>query len=194
MQDKPLLDSPGPQQNDIEGAMRKISKGIEDMIYGPAADQVAATLKQDPSPQAVAAILYKPARQAIEQAEQAGLDVGDDFIFGVVTDGIDILLEILEASGQIKGEEAIQDFREEALMQILMLHAEQVGDDPEQQMMAQESLAQLAQDGTLENAIREVESRARSKGIDPQEFRAQGQQMVAPKQNPLAAGITEGLA
>ena len=101
MEDKPLLDSMGPKKSagDAEGAMQKISKGIEDMIYGPAADQVSQTLKQDPSPKSAASILYKPARQALEQAEKAGLPVEGDFIFAVVTDGIDMLAEILALNG-----------------------------------------------------------------------------------------------
>lgn len=192
---KPLLDQPQEQSGvSPEDAMKRISDGIAATIHGPARDKVLQTFEQDPSPKAAAGILYKPAIQAIKQAEQAGVEVEEEFIFAVVADGIDMLAEILEAMGQMEdSEQALNEFRQATLMEILMLHAEQVGDDPDQREAAQQALALYAEDGTLEQVIGDVESQAKGAGMDPEQLRAEGQQMAAPRQNPVAEGVQQGL-
>lgn len=192
MEKKPLLDNQqsGP---DTDEAMRRISDGIAQTIV-EGRDRILQTFEQDASPKAAAAIVYKPARQAIHQAEQAGVEVDDGFVFAVVANSIDMLAEIQESMGVMDGsEDALNQFRQATLMEVLMLHAEQVGDDPDQQEAARQALALYAEDGTLEQVIGDVEGQAKQAGLDPAEMRAEGQQMAAPQRKPVAAGVEQGL-
>jgi hypothetical protein len=189
-----LLDNQQSSGPSPEDAMRRISEGIAETIHGPARERILQTFEQDPSPKAAAGVLYKPARQAIGQAEQAGVEVEEEFIFSVVADGIDMLAEILEAMGQLEdSEQALNEFRQATLMEVLMLHAEQVGDDPDQRQAAQQALAMYAEDGTLDQVIGTVEKQAKGAGLDPEQLRAEGQQMAMPKRDPVAEGVEQGL-
>lgn len=174
-----------------EQAIQKISDGISNMLHGPGREQVLQALQKDDSPKAVAMMLYKPARQSIDQAEQSGLNVDQSFIFAVVTDAIDMILEILQAMGKAPKNE--DQFRQAVLMQILMIHAAQTPDDPEQQAQAQEDLQSMKENGTLDQAKNIVSQQARDAGLSPDEFASGAQDMMAPKERPVAAGVREGL-
>ena len=177
---------------DVNTAIQRISDAISDNLHGKSREKVVKALSKTPTPEAAAALLYRPARSAIEQAEKI-TDVDESLMFAVVTDGIDMMIEILQAMDKMENED---EFRKATLMAIMMIHAEQLGDDPEQQDIARQQLEQMAQDGSLQSAMQMLGADAEKAGMDTAEFEQGGMQMLedaAPRQNPMAAGVRRGL-
>lgn len=196
MADQPLLDDLAPTGGKMKpkDVIRKISDGITNVIHGEGRPMILQELEKDPTPKTAAMLIYKPVSQGIEQAEARGVDADADFIFGVATDGIDQMLEILQAMGKVGEDEQSEEmFREQALMNLVAIHGEQVEDDPQVKADAELRLAEMAEDGTLAQGIQSWDKKARERGVDPNEYLQEGVAMIQPQRKPLAAGIERGL-
>ncbi len=106
---------------------------------------------------------------------------------GVATETIDMLVEIMEAMGIKLNPEEIG---EESLMKMVLLHMKAVEGDPEQKAAAQELLASLAEDGTVDETMAHINGKA---SASPEEMQAAGAQMGAPQRKPVAAAVQQGL-
>jgi hypothetical protein len=164
-----------------------LNSQVEKYIHGPHREDILALLEQSPTADAVAEVTHKAVMAIDAQASERGAPVELDVLMGVATETIDMLIEIMQAMGI---ELNVGEVREESLLKVVMLHMESVGDDPEQKAAAQEMLAVLTEDGTMQKSMAHIDGKA---DASTKEMQVAGQQMVAPKQKPLTAGIQRGL-
>ncbi len=160
---------------------------VEKYIHGPAREQIITQIEQNPTADTLAEITYSTIIGIDQQSVERGSPVDIDVLMGVATETIDLLVEIMEAMGVQMNPDEI---REETLLKIVMLHMQAVENDPEEKAAAEQLLATLAEDGTLEQSMQYIEQRA---GSSQEEMAAAGQQMAAPQQTPVAAGVRQGL-
>lgn len=161
----------------------------ENHLHGPARPKILKQLQKNPTADAVAAITYEIITGMDEQIASKGAPLELDVIMAVATETIDILLEIMEAMGMKIN---VEEMREESLLKMVLLHMQVVEKrgDPEEKAAAEEMLAVMTADGTMEEGMKYVQSRA---SMSPEQMQQMGQQMAAPKQNPMAAGVQQGL-
>jgi hypothetical protein len=168
--------------------VNKLNKQVEQHIHGQGKEDILAQLEAAPTADTVAKITYDLIVLMAQQAESRGAGLEIEVLMGVATETIDILIEIMEAMGApIEGQDEV---REEALIKALILHMEAVEDDPEEKAAAQELLAQLMEDGTMDETMNHINSKA---SASPEQMQQAGAAMVQPQQKPLAAGVQRGL-
>ena len=160
---------------------------VEQHIHGPAREQILAQLSENPTADTMAEITHSTIMAMDQQAAERGAPLDIDVLMGVATETIDMLIEILEAMG---AEVNPDEMREETLLKTVMLHMKEVEGDPEQQAAAQELLAVLGADGTLEQSMDHINQKA---SASKEEMQMVGQQMAAPQPKPVAAGVRQGL-
>ena len=167
--------------------VNRLVSQVEKTLHGPAREQILGQLEQNPTADAVAEITYQIVTGLEGQAEQGGAPVELDILMGVATETIDMLVEIMEAMGiKLNPEE----MGEESLMKMVLLHMKAVEGDPEQKAAAQELLASLAEDGTVDETMAHINGKA---SASPEEMQAAGAQMGAPQRKPVAAAVQQGL-
>lgn len=180
---------------DIEEQMvNRMVEGVSQYLHSePARMTVATQLKEGAGdlPDVIATITYEIIQQVAHQVEQTDpemLDLG--VLFVVVTEIIDMLIEMAEAVGTpIKDEQIL---REESLFKVVQAHMAVVGDDPAAKQEMQALMQQLMQDGTWQEGINSIEGMIQERGGNVDEVRAMGQSMANP-QKPVAAGVQQGL-
>lgn len=158
-----------------------LNKQVEQHIHGEGRDQILQALEQKPDADGMAEIAYSLVRMMAEQAEGEGTPLELDVLMGVVTETIDTLIEILVAMGQAEDSD---ELREETLIKVMLLHMRAVENDPEEVIAAQEILEELQGDGSMDQIAAHLQER----GAMPQQ-----QPQPGPRQNPLAAGVQQGL-
>jgi len=168
--------------------VNSLNKQVEQHIHGQGREEILAQLEQSPTPDTIAKITHDLIMMMDGQASQRGAPLEMDVIMGVATETIDILVEILEAMGQAQGDP--EDIREETLIKTLLLHMETIGDDPEEKAAAQQLLQGLMADGSVDMAMKHINSKA---DASPEQMQAAGAAMIAPQQTPVAAGVRQGL-
>lgn len=175
---------------------QQLSDGISDYFHGPARDHVAKSIANAGADGAladtIATVSYQTLTQVSDQIAQTAPEmVTLDVLFPLATEAIDYLIEIAEAVGAQTGD--LTDLREDSLGRMIEIHMAKVGDDPEQQAIAEEMFAEFMEDGTFDEATRYVDERVKARGGDPAAIRRAGEQMVGPQPDPLAASIRQGL-
>ncbi len=167
--------------------VNRLNAQVSDQIHGPAREKILSQFEGSPDAETMAEVTYRIVIDVDSQANSRGAPLGIDVLMGVATETIDTLIEMLQAMGVTLNED---EMREETLIRVVMLHGESVKDDPEEKAAAQELLAQLTDDGTIQGAMNHIGEKADK---TPEEIMAAGQQMAGPQQNPLAAGVQQGL-
>lgn len=164
--------------------------------------QDAITNTED-TPQALAATTYKVVKGLMEKHKKVGLSLEADMSHALAlgTEVTDMLVETIQAMQP----DAIIDadkLREETLLRATAMHGEdmeKIG-DPEAREEAQVMYAGMMQDGTVDQAMGYVNSRAKDLGLNTNDMMRKGTEMgkkwgeeqVAAK-DPLADGIKKGL-
>lgn len=188
-QPRPLIEEGGEEQlieamsDDIFEYMRSTAREQIFSAIGSAGEDLRDTM---------ATMTYQiitETSKKIAQVEPRMVTI--EVLFPLVTEIIDNMIEIAQAQ-----EVPLKDLdllREEVLGKTLEIHFAKVGDDPEQKAIAKEMFAELVDDGSLEAAQKHYDERYKAQGGDPQDLRQTGAEMVAPRQNPVAAGVSQGL-
>lgn len=180
--------------------IQELSDGISDYLHGPARDTVSKGLSEsaDELDDTIAAMSYQTMTEVTKQiAEVSPEMVTIDILMPLATETIDYMIEIAQAVGAPIQDE--QDLRERSLVKMIEIHLSnpEVAEDPEQQAIAQEYLAEMMQDGSFDEIDSFLAEKIRAEGGDPDQVRQQGQQMAQqmaqPKQDPLAQGVQQGL-
>lgn len=168
----------------------ELSDRISDYIHGPAREQIVQQIDRgsDQLGETIAATAYRIVRETADQLEQVDSGMlGMKLMLKLATQTIDYLLEIADALGvKYRPRKA----REEALLKMVGLHMEQIGDNPEQRAVAEQMLDQMLKDGTYQKAMGVAKRRMREEGVDPSEAARTGEQMA---QNKVAQGVQQGL-
>lgn len=171
----------------MQELVTSLVKQVEQHIHGRAREEILAKLEQSPTADTMAQIVYDLVMLMDQQASTRGAPLGVDVLMGVATETIDMLIEIMEAMG-IKPN--VDELREETLIKIILLHMKAVEDDPEEKAAAQELLAELTSDGTMDQVMDHIGQRA---NMSSEQMQMAGQSMAGPRQNPVAAGVRQGL-
>jgi hypothetical protein len=162
-----------------------MTAGLKEYIFGPATDKILAQLKEGKNPaQAAGNITLLLVQEAAKQAEAAQQEFDMDMLLGVATEVIDALMQLAQA-GKVKIADP-ETFMAEALLTAVQGYAATTPPGSEEQAAAQEMLAQMQQDGTVEQGAAELQRLGQKAGVDP--F-AQAQ----PKEKPIAQGVRAGL-
>ena len=173
----------------MQALVDSLNKQVEQHIHGPGRERILSLLQRNPTADAVASITYEMIMDMDQQAVENAAPLGMDIILAVATETIDMILEIMEAMGtQINPDE----MRNESLLKIALLHMQQVeqGGDPQEIEAAKAMLSALGESGMVGEAMNHINSKADAR---PEQMQAAGMQMIAPKQNPMAAGVQQGL-
>jgi hypothetical protein len=192
-----MMEEPMEQEGLLEagdpGMIQELSDGISDYIHGDARQQIVDGLAgaQDDLDDTIAALSYGIMTQVSEQiAEESPQAVTFDVLLPLATETIDFLVEMVEAM-QMPVDD-VQDLRERSLMKMIQMHMAKVGDDPEQLAIAQEMLAEMTP-GEVDEAMSYAQKKAEAEGASPEDIDAMAAQMLQPRQDPLAAGVQQGL-
>jgi len=149
----------------------ELMAGVTNYLHDDAVEQIAQQMSQstpDTLNKVISATAYRVTVDASHQAESMmqGEPLELDFLLGVATETIDMLIDIAKSVTQVGNE---GDLRLESLVGVVTLHMEQVGDDPEQQAAAQELLSKMANDGTLDEGMAFIEKRMGQTSMQPQQ-------------------------
>lgn len=178
-----------------ENLITELSDGISDYIHGKAREHIAQSIAnagEEALGDTIAALSYQILSMVSKKVAQASPEmVTMELLLPLATETIDFLIEISKAIG-IKMDE--MQIREDALFRMIEIHMAKVGDDPEQKAIAEEMFAEFMEDGTFDESADYIQQRMKERGGDPDDIKAYGQQMAAPQQNQLSAGIQQGLA
>jgi len=173
--------------------LKELSDGISDYIHGTARDQIIEGLAgaQEDLDDTIATVSYSIMTQVSQKIADATPElVTFDILLPLAMETIDYLIEMAVAMQLPIQDE--QDLRERALMKMIQAHMAKVGDDPEQLAIAQEMLAEMAPE-EVDEAMTYVQQKAQAEGSTPEDIDAMAAQMMQPRQDPLAAGIQQGL-
>lgn len=162
-----------------------LTKQVEQHLHGRAREQILQKIEQSPTADTLAGIVYELIMLMDQQSGQRGAPLQVEVLMAVATETIDMLIEIMDAMGI---DPNVDEMREETLIKLLLLHMQQVENDPEEKAAAEELLAELTADGTMDQAMDHITSKA---GMSPEQMQASGQR--SPQRNPMAAGIQQGL-
>ena len=165
----------------------KLNHQVEQHIHGRQREKILTQLQKNPTADAVASLTYELITGMDKQAEERGAPIGLDVILGVATETIDILVEIMEAMGV---EMDPEEMRSESLMKMVLLHMQMVEDDPAEKAAAQEMLVALTEDGSIDQSMEYISKAANA---SPEQMQQAGQVIATPQQDPLAAGVQQGL-
>ena len=165
----------------------KLVSQVERHIHGRGRDEILQKLEQNPTADTVAEVTHTTIMDIDTQAAQRGAPLDIEVLLGVATEIIDMLIEIMDAMGI----QAVADeLREESLIKVALLHMKTVEGDPEQVAAAEEMLATLVQDGTMDMSLNHISEKA---SAEEGQMRAAGRQMAGPSRNPISAGVERGL-
>ena len=167
-----------------------LNQQVEAHLHGPGREEVLQRLEQDPSADTIAQVTYDLIMAMDSQANQRGTPLDLDVLMGVATETIDILVEIVQAMGS---KAKPDELREESLLKIVLLHMKAVEGDPEQTAAAQEMLAALTEDGTMQQSMDYINNRA---SASPEQMQQAGQrlgQQMGPQRKPVSAAVQQGL-
>ena len=186
----------GMQQQEF---ISQLTAEAVEYLHGRARKDVVRKLTQSTNtPETMGAITYKLARGLLEKHKKAGMSMELDMgvAMGVATEIIDMQVEMLERVAPDKLGDP-QKTREDALLRTMLLHAEQLGDDPAAKEEAQQMLRGFMQDGTVDQAFGYVNQRAAQEGVSVDDMMLAGNKLAAQAvgggQKPLAQGVQQGL-
>ena len=174
MPEGPMPDQRGLMDEASAGAIDDVLDTISDYLHSDARDQVAQAIaaKEAPLDETVAAIAYSTLVQAVDQVEATLPDIVEmDNLFYLATETIDFLLEIADAVGV---EYDPTEVREKSFIELLQLHMAAMDGDPEQEEIARQMLAEMSEDGTLDEAMGYINQR----GGDPEQMEQMAGQMM----------------
>lgn len=166
----------------------KLVYQVEQHIHGRQREKILSQLERNPTSDAVASLTYELITKMDKQATDRNADIGIDVILAVATETIDMLVEILEAMGALQT--SPDELREESLMKMVLLHMQMVEDDPAEKAAAQELLAAMVEDGSMDEAMTHIQQQA---SASPEQMQMMGAQAAMPQQKPVAAGVQRGL-
>ena len=180
--------------------IQELSDGISDYLHGTAREHVAKSIAEsgEALDETIAAMSYQTMTEISKKLQDMDpAMVTLDILLPLATETIDYMIEIAQAVGApIKDE---QDLRERSLIKMIEIHMSnpEVAEDPEQQAIAQEYLAEMMEDGSFNEIDQFINEKIKSEGGDPEQVNQQAQQMAQqmaqPQQDPLAAGVQQGL-
>lgn len=140
--------------------------GLVEYIHGQGKENIIGQLSEAQDvPRKVGELTFILVSEGSRQAQEAGLDLDTDMLFGVGTEVIDALLRVCEASGIDFGEpEAAQ---KDALATAMQSYMMTMKDDPDQQEIAKQSLADMERSGLVKEAAQYLQQEGASMGVDP---------------------------
>ena len=183
---------PDPREAELVETM---TLDLMDWMTGKAAKQIVKKVRESTNQSAtMAAITYKGVKSvATKNARGAIVEMDIDMLMGVATEGIDMLTEIVEASGQIQPGSNVDRLKEDTLLKLTVMHGETIEQSPENRQAAATDLRDYMSDGGTQKAFDYMNARAAEEGINPQDMMRAGNEAVFSSRKPLEDGIKKGL-
>ena len=190
-----------PIQNDPREAELVEAMIMDSMeyIHGKGSQEIVKALETSiDAADVAAAIAYKVVKGVADKnAGMARIEMDMDMLMGVATEAIDRVGEVAEAAGQIIPGTNTDQFREDTLLRLTVLHGEQLegeeGFTPEQKRAASTDLRDYMSDGGTQKAFDYINGRAKSEGLNPQDMMRAGNEAALGSKNPLSDAITDSL-
>jgi hypothetical protein len=187
-------------QDPEQGFLSQLIAEAVEYLHGRARKQVVRQLTAaDNLSETMSAITYKLARGLLEKHKKQGMsmDIDMGLAMGLATEVIDMQIEMVERVAPERLGTDPQKLREDTLLRTMMMHAEQLKDDPAAQEEAQQLLRAFMQDGSADQAFSYVNQRAAQEGQNVEDMIRAGdsmaRQVVGGGQRPVAAGVQQGM-
>jgi len=173
-------------------------------IFDSARQEVLdAIINTENTAEAIGATTYKVTKGLLEKHKKVGLSLGADMSHAVAlgTEVTDMLVDMVQAA-QPNAILNPDKLREESLMRTTVMHGEDVEKigDPEAKEEAQVMYASMMQDGTVDQAMGYVNSRASDLGLNTNDMMRTGVEQgskfaedTAAAKDPLKEGIAKGI-
>jgi hypothetical protein len=159
--------------------------GLIEFIYGQGQKGIAKQLKSAKNlPQTVGMVTLQLVKTAADQASAAGREFDLDMVLGCATEIIDSLFQMARALKLDVGDP--EQAGAEALFVAIQAYQASTPPGSEEQEAAKAMLAQMQQDGSVDEGVAALQEMGAKAGVDP--FAAE-----EPQQTPLAQGVRAGL-
>ncbi len=180
----PMADQAGGIDADTD-TFETMVAGLIEFIYGKGQKGIARQLKDAKHlPQAVGMVTLQLVKTAADQASAAGREFDLDMVLGCATEIIDSLFQMARALKLDVGDP--EQASTEALFVAIQAYQASTPPGSEEQEAAKAMLAQMQQDGTVDEGVAALQEMGAKAGVDP--FAAE-----EPQQTPLAQGVRAGL-
>lgn len=144
-----------------------MTAGLVKHIFGAGEKGIVEHLRKSQDlPKDIGAMAYTMTGAAVEQAKGAGRDVDMEMALGVAAEVIDSLLEVAEAMGIIEAADD-EDMRDDAMLAAVEAYMMSGDATPEEQEAAQQMLAQMTEDGSVDEAAATISAIGQRRGEDP---------------------------
>ncbi len=163
--------------------------GLLEYIYGKGEKGIRKQLKDAKNlPQTVGLAAFHLVKSAADQATQAGHEFDLDMVMGVATEVIDSLFKMAAALKLKVGDP--EQANAEALFTAVQAYQQTAKPGSEEQESAKAMLAQMQQEGMVDEGAATLQELGAKAGVDP--F-ADANAAQAPPQTPMAQGVRAGL-
>lgn len=173
-----------PPDEDAQDAetFESMVASLTEHLAGPAGDKLIKRLKTDERPARYAGVaVFQMVKAAADEAAAAQRPVSIELLLGVASDVIETIMRMAEAAKVKIGDP--EDFMAEAMFSAVEAYGATAPQGSEEQEAAKAMLAEMQQDGTLDEGAAALQEMGQKAGVDP----------FAPKQNPMAQGVRAGL-
>jgi hypothetical protein len=177
-QQAPPVDEDAQEAETFEAMVASLTEHLT----GPAGDKLIKRLKTVDSPaQHVGVAVFQLVKAAADEAAAAQRPTSIELLLGVASDVIESIMRMAQAAKIDIGDP--EDFMAEALFSAVQAYGTSAPQGSEEQEAAKAMLADMQQDGTLDEGVAAMQEMGAKAGVDP----------FAPKQNPMAQGVRAGL-
>ena len=172
---------------------------VMDYIYGTASEEIVELLANSTdTSQTIATFVYKAASgSAVKRKATATVEMDMDMLLGVVTEGIDMGVELAQATGQVMQGANINQIKDDALLKTVVLHGEQLERTDEQKSQAMTDLRDYMSDDGAQKGFDYINKRAQNEGLNPRDMERAGNEAFYGTKHPskdiLSNDIQRGL-
>lgn len=167
-------------------------------IHGVATEEIVKVLENSvDTVRSMATIAYKAVRGVAEKNQAtAQIEMDMDMMMGLTAETIEMVEEIVVASGQMPQGANSEQMRQDTMLRVAVLHGEQLesaGFTDEQRQMAETDLRDYMSDAGMDKAFNYINDRAKSEGVNPEDMKRAGNEMVFGSRRPIHEAIKIGL-
>lgn len=154
-----------PQSQDPSAEVfATMTAGLREHVFGKGEQGIVEAMKSADDPgRVMGEIVFALVQEAAHQAEEQGAEMTMDILLGVATELIDDITELMDAYGMKLDDKQ----REYALLYAQQLYVDSSNPSPDERRAAQQDLAGMQQDGSLDTAVSYVQQRGTEAGVDP---------------------------
>jgi hypothetical protein len=144
-----------------------MTAGLVKHIFGAGEKGIIEHLRKSQDlPKDIGVMAYTMTSAAAEQGKNAGKEIDLEMALGVAAEVIDSLLQVAEAMGLIESADD-EAMRDDAMLAAVEAYSSSGEVSPEEQEAAQQMLAQMTDDGSVDEAVATIGAIGKRRGEDP---------------------------